>query len=72
MLTSLALFPQLQELPTECIYAFLLLSPQMLNDNNMYDCIWNIVINRSPLVMNTSKLIYTIIMRSDKGETLHK
>ena len=66
MLTSLALFPQLQELPTECIYA-LLLSPQMLNDNNIYMTIFEVLLLKLVHVINTSKLLYTIIMGPDKG-----
>ena len=66
MLTSLALFPQLQELPTECIYASLL-SPQMLNDNNIYMTISEVLLLIEVHVINTSKLLYTIIMGPDKG-----
>ena len=67
MLTSLALFPQLQELPTKCIYAFLLLSPQMLNGKNIYMTIFEVLLLIEVHVINTSKLLYTILMGSDKS-----
>ena len=69
MLTSLALFPQLQELPTECIYAFSVIPPNVkwYIYIYIYISVSKVLLLIEVHVINTSKLLYTIIMGPDKG-----